>query len=752
MSKRTLVSLTICLILVIVPGISAATLADIASETNTKAEQYFEKANELLKLADYDAAIAEYKKVINISSNSKIAQNAQYWIGQSHFRAGQFDAAQETFEKLIDEYPTSAIVPATRTMIAQVQQEKENQKLREKSDATLDKNVIIDPESGIKFTRIFSDEKLDVIEDAIWMTVSPDGRFLFTPFGNWVVPLEEGDPFKLDEPPVAEMAGGNLFPSWSSDGSMLSFLSEGALWIIPVSLETRRATGPAKKLADGLRRLSTWSPDGKMIAYATYDAARKGERDIWKIPVTGGTPQQITDSPMEEHSPAWSPDGSQIAFARVRDEERKLGDIWLISPRGGNASKIIENGSFPRWSRDGKCILFSRGRKLWIFQLSSKRESKIDWPKDEPGLFRSYFYWTEDDKLLFLDTGTSYRWALRVVSVYGGPSMDLSKNVDGEVYPYYQSWSPDGKWIITAGPKNEKLGNGPAIWMVSTSGKKSIPVHLEHVTEEEFYYPNATWSPDGDKLAYLSKNGILWVVPFSPDTGQPKGLPTKIADDVDKWGIDDTWSPDGRKIAFTTRKSGNVDIWVGSVIDGKTVQLTDGPEDEMNPRWSADGEKIAYVVKEKGYWVIPAAGGEPKQIAEEAFFDGEACSWSPDAKKIAFADKAHISIIDVTNGEVKHIVDTEKLGAGDIFSIRWSPDGKNLAFLSAGYAKYDLWVVPAIGGSPTKLATDDPGWKYWLYWSPDGKKLSYNSDKYVKLRTGAIWEADFEEIVKKASR
>ena len=111
MKKMTLVSLKLCLILVILIVISAATLADIALETNTKAEQYFEKANELLKRMDYEAAIAEYSKVINLSSNSKIAQDAQYWIGQSHFRAGQFDAAKATFAKLIEAYPTSAIVP-----------------------------------------------------------------------------------------------------------------------------------------------------------------------------------------------------------------------------------------------------------------------------------------------------------------------------------------------------------------------------------------------------------------------------------------------------------------------------------------------------------------------------------------------------------------------------------------------------------------------------------------------------------------
>jgi len=106
--------------------------------------------------------------------------------------------------------------------------------------------------------------------------------------------------------------------------------------------------------------------------------------------------------------------------------------------------------------------------------------------------------------------------------------------------------------------------------------------------------------------------------------------------------------------------------------------------------------------------------------------------------------------MNVGDGEVKHIVDTEKSGVEGIFCVRWSPDGKNIAFFFAG--QFALWVVPATGGSPTKLATDDTGGKYWLYWSPDSKRISYNSDTTVRLRTAAIWEADSEEIMKQASR
>ena len=51
-----------------------------------------------------------------------------------------------------------------------------------------------------------------------------------------------------------------------------------------------------------------------------------------------------------------------------------------------------------------------------------------------------------------------------------------------------------------------------------------------------------------------------------------------------------------------------------------------------------------------------------------------------------------------------------------------------------------------------KLTTDDAGAKYSLFWSPDGKRISYSSDAYVKLRTGAIWEADVSELLSGGER
>jgi TolA-binding protein len=87
MKRIAFFSLAICTTLVIVWGIFALALAEVASDTSNKAEQHFEKAVERIRQLMYEDAIAEFEKVVTLAPESKIAQDAQYWIGQAYFRA-----------------------------------------------------------------------------------------------------------------------------------------------------------------------------------------------------------------------------------------------------------------------------------------------------------------------------------------------------------------------------------------------------------------------------------------------------------------------------------------------------------------------------------------------------------------------------------------------------------------------------------------------------------------------------------------
>jgi len=745
MSKRTSVRLTMCLILVIVLAISAATLADIASEAKTKAEQYFEKANELLKSMEYEAAITEYNKVISLSSNSKIAQNAQYWIGQSHFRAGRFDAAQATFVKLVEAYPTSAIVPVTKLMVERVEQAKKIEEKRRAMSAAADKGFIIDPDTGVRYTKTIAlTGKNDVIEDTTYpnrldlFQLSPNGKFLL--YEKLVVPLDGSDPFDLVDMPATRC-------TWSPDGRNVAFYSEDGIYMVPVSPETARPTGPAKKLLDGRYGwgLVSWSPDGEKLAFRRMSDKKKEipGGDICAISVKDGSLTRITSDPANVFGPVWSPDGKTIVYAMRKDSL----SFWLISAEGGVPRKIIEPGGrcIPFWSPDGKWILHTLEEKIHLFGLSDNQELEITPPSEVVGDFLS---WSPDrKKMLFYRPSYDYKYDIKVVSAFGGPPFDLGRQIT--LYPEH-SWSPDNKMIV-AGGGNEDDRYG--LWVSPLSGGE--PVLLEIDVSVDGSPSPISVSPNVEKLAFIvdRDDGTedLFVVPISLQDARTTGPAIKVFDRF--WrgtgtNVTTSWSPDGNKLALIHRW----DVWIASSNGDKPVQITKTPEKELWPGISPDGRMISYTGGERSFYVRPVSGGEATKIPGA----DRTSAWSPDSKSLVIQSEGMISVVSVADGGTQQIAKLKDLGLERIFYFSWSPDGERIACVGQHVEKGDagpVFIIPIEGGELTTLAANDTSYKYLLHWSPDGRWISYNSEGPVKVRPeGTMWEADFEEIVKKASK
>jgi dipeptidyl aminopeptidase/acylaminoacyl peptidase len=102
------------------------------------------------------------------------------------------------------------------------------------------------------------------------------------------------------------------------------------------------------------------------------------------------------------------------------------------------------------------------------------------------------------------------------------------------------------------------------------------------------------------------------------------------------------WSPDGDRIAFVSNRGDSFDIW--SILpDGTgTQRLTDHPEDETLPVWSPDGALIAFV-RETGtsfgeaiLWVMGRHGGAERYVGEDAHVFSQP-AWSPDGKRLVYA-------------------------------------------------------------------------------------------------------------------
>jgi Tol biopolymer transport system component len=132
------------------------------------------------------------------------------------------------------------------------------------------------------------------------------------------------------------------------------FTMAANIWAAPIA--TSDPENPRlRQITTGNQTIETAfiSPDGKWIA---YDSNINGNQDIFKMPLAGGEPQQLTHNGADNFVPAWSPDGTQIAFHTLLKGNR---DIYVMDASGGNVSPVVATPSeelAPVWRADGKGI------------------------------------------------------------------------------------------------------------------------------------------------------------------------------------------------------------------------------------------------------------------------------------------------------------------------------------------------------------------------------------------------------------
>ena len=183
------------------------------------------------------------------------------------------------------------------------------------------------------------------------------------------------------------------------------------------------------------------------------------------------------------------------------------------------------------------------------------------------------------------------------------------------------------------------------------------------------------------------------------------------------------WSPDGTKIAFVSRRDGSPPQIHVMDADGKNViRLTDGPGEKGHPDWSPDGGKIAFSVED---WVdhiavMDADGRNREKLEDQALYP----SWSPDGKQIAFVSwrdgGGDIYVIGV-GGQGRKKVTHDLVGK---WSPSFSPDGRRIAYEARHEEFGHIFVVGADGRNWVRLTHNEEN--HWApAWSPDGQVIAY---------------------------
>jgi Tol biopolymer transport system component len=202
---------------------------------------------------------------------------------------------------------------------------------------------------------------------------------------------------------------------------------------------------------------------------------------------------------------------------------------------------------------------------------------------------------------------------------------------------------------------------------------------------------------------------------------------------------------------------GNDDIYTVDPDGTGVTNLTSSTaRSESLPAWSADGTRIAFYSRHEpssedhtsdGIWIMNADGSEPHLVLAAAVYGGT-LTWSPDGRKIAFAQygcapsfsscSTSLYTVSVDGTGLTELMPAAQAPCGpgchwaDDFDPAWSPDGKTIAFISdrdpssptSRSPRYRLFTMSPDGTGLTNLepsASDQFG----PDWSPDSQRLAF---------------------------
>ncbi|NQU86321.1 MAG: PD40 domain-containing protein, partial [Mariniphaga sp.] len=649
-----------------------------------------------------------------------------YNIGQSWFRAGRHDIALATFENLIEKFPESTIAPVTELMVAQVEFAIKNNKNPEMNINYSDENTIVDPETGITYSKVktFTGKNDLISYTSGGFNMSPDGRFLV--LENKVVPTDGSDPFTLVDMDA-------LRAVYSPDMKNAAFYAESAIWIVPVSPETGRSIGQPIKLLEGsyvFQHSVNWSPDGKKIAFTRRDKTIAG--DIWVISVSDGKLMPITNSPQDDYGPVWSPDGNKIAFVRGFE-------IWLASADGSETKMIIKQDRFTQrmiWKSDSKWLFYRNGGQNYLYSLDHNKHYNFNVP-EHTGDFISFS--TTGGKILFYRTSFNNKWGSKIVSASGGPTYSPIPNIS----VFDAQWSTNSKQIVV---ESENMQGETIYKIISLAGGNTVDVEIKANVNDKLL--PFGFSHNLTSLAFLTAKENdkfdLYIIPFSMQEGQTIGPAKKVFENWSRGNL--SWSPENTRLALVHERG----IWIVPLDGGSPVQIANTPEGLRGVGWSPDGKMISYWVESKNtriIYAVSATSGVPQVVHSNC----KTGSWGPDSKSMALLANGEILIVSLSGEKLKHIVNLKDFGLIDTSSPKYSPDGKQLAFIGYNGDKSLIFMYSFDSGKIKRLAfenQDDE--KYFLNWSPDGKWLSYLSEENIKVRLESfLWEANFKEVKEK---
>jgi eukaryotic-like serine/threonine-protein kinase len=500
------------------------------------------------------------------------------------------------------------------------------------------------------------------------------------------------------------------------------------------------------------------------------------------------------------------PDGLARIIDRCLEKDRELryqhaGDIRADlkavqrNPSAETATHSVDSGIAPSTRASSGFRTFEDAARGGLRSASTTRQSKpaapalkrrwllpfsalmmvvaallaYDWARPSPApAVSGYSQLTHDGKPKFLagTDGARLYMGGRPFTLFGVTQMPVSGG-DPVRFPmpsqhtYPLGLSPDGTELLALAYSGTDFVYPGSLWRIPTLAGPARRVGTILATD-------ATWSPDGAKLAYSNRGDLflsesdgsgarklaslkdfIYGSQFSPDGKRIRFTVRELYTGIRSlWEVttegthlhpllpgwqhpssdsDGKWTPDGKYFVFEAQGQ----IWalpdragLFGRTDGKPIQLTTSPLTLASPLPGKDGNKL-FVVGRTQHGILSRYKRSIDQFAP--FFSGlsiEATTFSKDGQWIAY--------VTYPEGVIwrSRLDGSERLRLTDPplhpLNPRWSPDRKQIAFWGSRAGETGrMYTISADGGTPEQLLKNDSISRAEPNWSPEGDRILF---------------------------
>jgi eukaryotic-like serine/threonine-protein kinase len=474
----------------------------------------------------------------------------------------------------------------------------------------------------------------------------------------------------------------------------------------------------------------SFSPDGNYVYFEEASNATGTSYDEYRAPVLGGSPQRIqrdVDSDL-----TFSPDGRRMAYLRSNDPEVGKYRLLTANPDGSDETVLeIVPASGPAlpysasWSPDGKRIAYTilslgdNPSTIYAYDIAQKKASALVGFKDKAVVelrwlpAGNWIVVNYDPRGRLLESGQ-----LAAVSYPAGEFRSITRDTSD-----YRSLSvsADGNTIASV-----QMRTARAIYPLNAQGSTAtgLPAPL----------PNT----QGVRDFGFTKDGRFLLSDFSRLVLQTAaGQPTTLVSDPGSALASMTQCGD-RYLVFSWGFHGErnkFNIWRTNLDGSGAKQLTDGSTDG-SPVCSLDGTQVYYAT-DRDVLRVSIEGGTAEPLPGGAVpntFDNPSLALSPDGKTLVFkpdisdaATQTGYSMLAFLSTEARSSQSAAKLIKPDPRirgNVRFTPDGKSLAYTIRDKGVTNIWVQPLDGSRGHQITNFASGGIDAFSWAPDGKTLA----------------------------